>query len=353
MEIKVKGKNMSLKVLTQIKIDELNFINSKIIKNQMGLKLKVKYGDYTGLDGLKEQRVNMVGDGSIIKRFDKTPRPKNSTDVVCPHFLELKWGYGCPYSCSWCYLQSTYRWPQFKKHGSHITPVIKDEKKIMEHLMIISQNGHKELLNAGELADSLMLNWLPRFLLNVPLNGNKVLFVTKGDKVDFLVENKERLKEKIVMSFTLNAVPAAEKWEKGAPKVSERIKAAEQVSEAGYTVRIRIDPMVPIHNWEEHYKQLVDDIFEKFTPERITIGSLRGLQSTINQAKDKSWVQYLKEKSNWGKKIPVDTRLRLYSKIMNHLESKYNYLTIGFCKETVGMWDKLGLDYKEIGCNCI
>ncbi|MEE8168626.1 MAG: hypothetical protein V3T58_07125 [Candidatus Hydrothermarchaeales archaeon] len=315
--------------------------------------MSIRYKEYVDLKGEKKRLIERVQDGSIIVRFDKTPNPKHKNDVVCPHFLELKWGYGCPYSCAWCYLQGTYRWPQFKKHGSNIDPVIKNEKKIEKHLKIISQNGHKEILNAGELADSLMLNWLPRFLLNTPLGGNKVLFVSKSDHVDFLVENKERLKEKIVISFTLNAVPVADKWERGAPKVSKRIKAAEHVSEAGYTVRIRIDPMVPIHKWEDHYKQLIDDIFEKFTPERITLGSLRGLQSTINQARDKSWVTFMKEKSNWGKKIPIDTRLKLYSKIMNYLMSRYNYSHLAFCKETVEIWNRLGLDYKEISCNCI
>jgi len=40
-----------------------------------------------------EGLVKQVADGSIIKRFDKTPYPVKPTDVVCPHFLELKWAY--------------------------------------------------------------------------------------------------------------------------------------------------------------------------------------------------------------------------------------------------------------------
>jgi spore photoproduct lyase len=224
--------------------------------------IKIKEDFVTRLDGTFNKQIIKIGDGSIITRFDKTSNPKNSNDVVCPHFLELKWAYGCPYSCSWCYLQGTYRWPQFKKHGSNIDPVIKDENKIRQHLKVISENGHKELLNSGELADSLMLNWLPKFILDIKLNGNKVLFLTKSNQVDFLVQNTKKLSNKIIMSFTLNAFPVSEKWEKGAPHVSERIKAAQRVSEAGYIVRIRIDPMVPIQNWESHYKELVDNVFD-------------------------------------------------------------------------------------------
>jgi spore photoproduct lyase len=50
--------------------------------------------------------------------------------------------------------------------------------------------------------------------------------------------------------------------------------------------------MVPVEGWREDYKLLVETIFENFTPERITLGSLRGLQSTINNIKDISWTKY-------------------------------------------------------------
>ncbi|GAH99661.1 unnamed protein product, partial [marine sediment metagenome] len=58
----------------------------------------------------------------------------------------------------------------------------------------------------------------------------------------------------------------------------------------------------------ESYIELIDEIFLRFIPERVTFGSLRGLQSTINGTKDTSWVKYLKEGSNWGRKIDFTTR---------------------------------------------
>jgi spore photoproduct lyase len=55
-----------------------------------------------------------VKDGSIITLFDKTPIPKFSNDVVCPHFYELKWANGCNFNCVWYYLNGTFR---FRPHG--------------------------------------------------------------------------------------------------------------------------------------------------------------------------------------------------------------------------------------------
>jgi spore photoproduct lyase len=111
--------------------------------------------------------------------------------------------------------------------------------------------------------------------------------------------------------------------------------------------------MVPMDNWEEHYLQLLDVIFENLKPERVTLGSLRGLQSTINGCTDKSWVKYLKESSNWGKKIDFQTRLAMYSAIIRQLRDKYDYDRVALCKESIEMWDSLDMDYHRIRCNCI
>lgn len=313
----------------------------------------VKIRTCTDLNRKTGGTIERVADGSVIVRFNKTPRPEGPTDVVCPHFLELKWAYGCPYSCSWCYLQGTFRWPQFKKHGSNIDPVVKDEKKIAKHLSVISQDGFSEILNAGELADSLMSNWLPKFLLDINLGKNRVLLLTKSDRVDFLLDHQDELRGKVIMSFTLNAPTVADRWEKGAPPVEKRLEAARKVSEARYETRVRIDPLVPVDGWKRHYLDLIDMIFDAFIPERITLGSLRGLQSTINAAKDKSWVPYMTEKSNWGKKVPFKTRYEMYSTVMTYLEEKHGYTKVALCKETVEVWEKLGMDHSAITCNCI
>jgi len=180
---------------------------------------------------------------------------------------------------------------------------------------------------------------------------HKVLFLTKSSNVKNLLEIEPH--NQAIISFSLNAIPVAKMWEKKAPPVLRRIEAAKKVYEAGYEVRLRIDPMVPIVEWEDSYLQLVDLIFENLIPERITLGSLRGLQSTINGSSDKSWIKYLRESSNWGKKIDFQTRFTMYSMIINDLKSKHNYNKVALCKETIAMWNSLKMDYNQIKCNCI
>ncbi|MFB0555704.1 MAG: three-Cys-motif partner protein TcmP [Phycisphaerae bacterium] len=315
-------------------------------------KVKINYKEYNFINGQKRLLVSKVNDGSIIKRFDKTPLPTKTTDVVCPHFLELKWAYGCPYDCAWCYLKGTFR---FQPKGT--SPVVKSYEKIELHTRkFLQEVKNPEILNTGEIADSLMHENAesPFSKFIVPMfetqESHKVLFLTKSANVKNLLEIRPH--NQTIISFSLNAIAVANKWEK-APPVLKRIKAAKKLFDAEYEIRIRIDPMVPLENWQEHYLQLLEILFDNFNPERITLGSLRGLQSTINGCTDKSWVKYLGESSNWGKKIDFKTRYAIYCAIINQLKSKYSFNEVALCKETVEMWDALKMDYKKIRCNCI
>jgi len=315
-------------------------------------EVKIHYGKYEQIDGKKEILVERVNDGSIITRFDKTPLPIKTTDVVCPHFLELKWAYGCPYDCAWCYLKGTFR---FQPNGK--SPVVKPYEKIEAHTKkFLEEVKTPEILNTGEIADSLMHENVgePFSKFIIPMfetqQRHKVLFLTKSFNVDNLLEIRPH--KQVIISFSVNAAPVAKRWEK-APSVLKRIEAAKKVFDAGYEVRIRIDPMVPIEGWQGHYLQLLEMLFDNLMPERITLGSLRGLQTTINGCEDKSWVKYLKDSSNWGKKIDFKTRYTLYSTMVGRLRSKYGFNKVALCKETIEMWNALKMDYKKIRCNCV
>src|SRR3972149_9967875 len=108
---------------------------------------RVRYAEYMQLDGTKKSQVQRVGDGSIIKRFDKTSPPQSQTDVVCPHFLELKWAYGCPFDCAWCFLKGTLRMLNTKTK-----PIVKEYCKIQKHLQSLFENEEpsRELLDCCE-----------------------------------------------------------------------------------------------------------------------------------------------------------------------------------------------------------
>lgn len=234
------------------------------------------------------------------------------------------------------------------------------------------KGSNPQVLVTGELADSLVGEHYWKDKYGIPFsqwiiglfekqNKHKVLFLTKSDDVENLLVAPSH--KQSIVSFSMNAEPIAQQWEKGAYAVSpirNRIRAAEKLQKAGYEVRVRIDPMVPVLGWEKQYKDLVDNIFSTFTPARITIGSLRGLESTVRFCHDRSWVGFLaKDITGWGRKLPDDLRFTMYSAIANYLKDRYQFGEIGFCKESASMWKRLGLAagkepfWYSCKCNCV
>jgi len=323
----------------------------------------IKIGEYETFSGQRKSLVAQIGDGSIICRFDRTPVPREPEDIVCPHFLELKWALGCPFHCAWCYLQGTLRLYPSKKTPTYRLALTEENpyaevERALRELFRLTYPSDPEVLNAGELADSLMAERGPfpftRFA--VPLfetqDRHRLLLLTKAPWVDHLVEMGPH--RQTIISFSLNSGPVAQRWEK-APPVQERIEAATRVARIGYEVRIRVDPIVPYpeDNWLSGYLHLLEEIFAHFTPSRITLGSLRGLQSTINAARDRSWVVYLTEQSPWGRRMSEDRRLEAFGQIMECLRRRYGYTRVALCKEPIKVWEALGLDWRNCRCNCV
>jgi spore photoproduct lyase len=216
-----------------------------------------------------------------------------------------------------------------------------------------------EILNSGELADSLMWEKSERSLSKIVIpmfrgTPHKVLVVTKLDLVDNLLDIDDDLKKNVIASFSINSEQVAKRWEVGAPEPARRVEAAGRLYDAGFEVRVRLDPVVayPESGWLDSYVALIDRIFARLKPERVTVGSLRGLVSTINNSRDRSWTEYLTERSKWGRRIQFEQRFEIFSAILEHIQNQHNYNNLALCKEPVSMWDALGMDWKHCRCNC-
>ena len=356
---KFKNEGYSIQIVSKMSTEDGG--NDLTIKLRKKSGLTIYMGLLPKLDGSRKLSVIKISDGSVIERFMHTKIPPTEiNDIVCPHFLELKWAYGCPFNCAYCYLQGTLRLLPTKKK-----PMIKELKKVKRHLVtfLSIRLNEPELLNTGELCDSLMYEKTEYSITKtlVPLFENqkinrskhKILLLSKSNQIEELLKLKNH--NHIVTSFSINTNQVARKWEKGAATPIDRIQAASTLFEADFEVRIRIDPIIPYPktSWKQRYRSLVDKIFKKLEPSRITLGSLRGLPTTIRMTYDKSWIKYLKEKSKWGLRPPLTTRFQAYKNLIEHLNQEYEYHKVALCKEPVEVWEKLNLNWKTCRCNCI
>jgi spore photoproduct lyase len=136
-------------------------------------------------------------------------------------------------------------------------------------------------LGTGELGDSLALD---------PLTGHAAALIAYfRSKSGATLELKTRTvniesilraepAENIVVSWSLNSVPAAEADERDAPPMAERLAAAARVQERGFRLGFHFDPLVRYEGWREDYSGVVRDLFRAVDPARvawISLGSLR------------------------------------------------------------------------------
>jgi spore photoproduct lyase len=289
--------------------------------------------------------------GIIVRQFDKTP-----PNIICGKFWELRWAFGCPFNCAYCYLRGTMR--------GNMKPRPVKLEYILEALNEVFTNndfngGKPALFNSGELCDSLMF---PAIMSKIAdrfeeQEKHKLGTLTKfgPENVRFLIE-KER--KNTICAWSINAPEVAKRWETLAPNPDLRIQAASMVSEAGYEVRIRIDPIFPIEDWRKHYDDLVYKLLSKLQPKRIILGTPRGLWKTIQYARkagvDPSWTEYFDNiETGWGKKLPFQLRKDIYEFIYDRLDTLgYDRGRISICKETNDLLEALAIEFEPLTCQC-
>lgn len=289
-------------------------------------------------------------DKGLICQFSKTP-----AEIACGKFWELRWAYGCPLDCAYCYLRGTNRGnmqPRFVK----VESILRALEEVFADPSF--NNGKPAIFNTGELSDSLMR---PEFMRQIvdkfeTQQKHKIFLLTKmGTKsIKFLLDKP---RQNTICGWSINAVDVAKRWERAAPSPDERIKAASMVSAAGYKVRVRIDPVFPVDDWRQQYEDLAFRIMSEFEPESIVLGTPRGLWKTIHYAEkagmDMGWSSFFTEDTGWGKKISTAKRVEIYQFMFDKFESLgYSRDKISICKETTSLLSKLGIKFKPLTCQC-
>ena len=292
--------------------------------------------------------------------------------LKCPHFERVKFASnGCFYQCDWCYLKGTYRgmFPYITVYAEYD----KIKKRLHDRLQ---KTNDIIMFNSGELADSLSLDHLTHagreFIPWFGQSENGYLFMlTKSDNVDDILDLPHN--QHTVVAWSMNNAEVSQRFEIGAPPLHRRLAAARKVQEAGYPVRIRLDPIVPFAGWQEAYTQTIAEIFDNVNPDRITIGTLRFEKQFYNMRHSilttKEFLLPLfdqmvpmfepetitvdgKSKKSVGKySFPEEMRIDIFNFIIPEIRN-YSDCHIALCKESSDVWQKTGLDLSQNGCVC-
>lgn len=264
----------------------------------------------------------------FVRLFDKTP-----PEVVCPHFYELILSNGCPYDCSYCYLKLTFR-------GKVYPTLFTNPWSQVEAELEKCKAG---VFSTGELADSLAV---PPPLLEPALEyfgGQRdkyLLLLTKSANIKPL--RKRSPSPQVIVSFSVNAKQVWAKYERKTPPPEDRLRAAHELRDLGWRIRIRIDPIFADTPLED-YEAVVSAV-RRLEPERVTIGTLRQYPGLYRFSKDAPR-EGLKRSPDGRMRYAPERRREVYEAFADMLGYQP-----ALCKETRAMWKALGWTFS--GCNC-
>jgi len=290
--------------------------------------------------------------------------------MVCPHFDRLKLASnGWFYQCDWCYLKLTYR-----AAFPFITIRVQYDKIKHQIEKRLAKTKAPIMSDSGELADSLAMEHLTRagreFIPWFGKTENGYLFMlTKSDNVDAILDSPHN--GHTIIAWSINNKEVSRKFEIGAPSFERRLEAAYKVQQAGYPVRIRLDPIIPFDGWQPAYFGTIQKIFEKVSPERITLGTLRfekgfynmrnsifitgpelpSLLETMNPMFEPKVFDGFRRPKSGKYSFSDDKRVEIFRYIIGQVR-KFSDCKIALCKESDDLWSRVGLELSRCSCVC-
>jgi spore photoproduct lyase len=288
--------------------------------------------------------------GPFVDLLRATP-----SKTVCPNFYALDHARGCTFDplCEYCYLKDPYY-----DHGR--TRAADNFEDMLAELRVWLAKDNLEtcVANAGNLSDSLafesfrplMGRLVELFRDEAEAKGrpHTLLLVTKGGMRECAALFGREPCANIIASFSVNAPEAQAAHEKGAASIPDRLRAARKLKDAGWRVRLRVDPMILGYD----YAWIADEA-ARLAPERVNLGTLRAdpsMYPVLSPALRAPLVPAPLEEGAYAlARYPVATRLALYAPVADRLR---DVCSLGLCEETPEVWDALGFDRANASCNC-
>ena len=213
--------------------------------------------------------------------------------------------------------------------------------------------------------------------------GFFVQFLTKSSCVDSLL--KAPAPTKALVSFSINPPKIATEVDLGTASLAQRLEAAGRLSDAGYEVALRVDPMMVFPGWQQAYRDLAAEVVRHVRPSQVTFGtprfqSLEEVTRVAETTPARSARRFMAEQLNlmveskpgqslttdsesaYFKNMAVsysdDTRLALYRNAVDAFRAIDPGLSLGLCEESATVWEAVGLEWtgdrtKDCSCNFI
>jgi len=303
------------------------------------------------------------GYGGFDWRDSGSPAYRKKTGGVCQPAWQIHTICGCHFRCAYCTLARCLNvMLNMEDYVSRLPEWI--DTKCPEQTLFQWDNTTDTVCFEPELgATKLLID----FFAARPGQALE-LYVGKSDNVDFMLDYDHR--GHTVCCWSVSAHTQSRHLEHRTAAMEERIEAIRKCQEAGYAVRVRFSPIIPVKNWRQEHEDLIRLLFDRTVPDILTIETLRFLdyeavcQTLDTSLLDEEFLEALRAQQGKevrsGSEIPDHFRKMVYELIFEQVERYATPATkIAFCREQRTMWDTFEATFRKHGqdpdhyvCNC-
>jgi len=192
-----------------------------------------------------------------------------------------------------------------------------------------------------------------------------LMLFTKSDNVDFLDALDHR--GHTIISWSVTCDTASRLVDKRAATMHQRIIAMEKMQQAGYPVRARLSPIVPVANWREEYGELFDQLFSRVQPDLVTLELLGWMDvddllaifaRSLLDPEALRQAELAREELagvHWGP-FTQETHEEVYSFCIDSVRRLAPQTPVSVCHGTAATWEALGdrmrMTPGSYICNC-
>lgn len=181
----------------------------------------------------------------------------------------------CIYDCRYCFLQGMY-------NSAHYVIFVNFEDFEQTIASKIEESPDEEsYFFSGYDCDSLALESFTHFVENIlPLFKRFprafLELRTKSVNTSFLLKQPPQPNCITAFSLTPRAISAA--LEHRTPSIDRRLKALKELQQQNWPIGLRFDPLIYCDDYQEHYRQFFDQVFQVLDPlnlHSVSLGPFR------------------------------------------------------------------------------
>ena len=199
------------------------------------------------------------------------PTPTSTTLVKGYYFSHM---YNCIYDCDYCFLQGHFNSAYhvyFINYEDFEKAIVNESRKTKTKTWFFS--GY----DCDSLASEKITGFAEHFVPLFSRLENSILELrTKSSRTAELLKIKPN--PNVVCAFSLNPQNIINLFEKGTPSLSSRMRAVKSLSEKGWKIGLRFDPLILAARHKDDYLELFElavNCIPKDSIHSVSIGSLR------------------------------------------------------------------------------